>query len=502
MNAVILAAGRGSRLAELTGDMPKCMVQVGGRAIIDHQLDSLLAAGVQRITIVAGYRADQLMRHVCDVFGADSRIEFVINEVYETTNNMYSLYLVQEEAGGDELLLMNADVVFDASIIDEMSRLGGNAVAVDVGAFRHESMKVSTHDGAPGLCRISKELTESESLGCSIDVYRFDKDGVTTLLDRVRETVEGRGRRNDWTELALDELMNEGALRVAPFDIRGRHWFEIDNMDDLREAQAALGSGGVPWDRLKIAFLDMDGTLYMGGKPIAGAAEFLYELRQRVQHVYFLTDNSSRSREQYYERLRGMGFEAELGDILLSTDALCAYLKKEKISRVFCLGTAAFVDALAQRGIANSADDPQAVVLGYDTELTYQKLRRACLLLHDERVRYVASHGDYVCPSDEGDLPDAGSMMAMIDVATGRRPEAVLGKPDVGMVTHVLEKHGVRPEESVMFGDRHYTDYELAHNLGGFFVGVLTGDSSREDFERCDNAAIFPSVGDVFPSEP
>jgi len=125
---------------------------------------------------------------------------------------------------------------------------------------------------------------------------------------------------------------------------------------------------------------------------------------------------------------------------------------------------------LAERGIRHDPRNPEAVVLGYDTELTYDKLARASLLLHDPGMPYFATHTDRVCPTEKGSIPDIGAIMSLIETATGRRPDAALGKPDPRMVRHLFERTGVPPRQSVFFGDRVYTDYDMARSCDALFV--------------------------------
>ena len=104
-----------------------------------------------------------------------------------------------------------------------------------------------------------------------------------------------------------------------------------------------------------------------------------------------------------------------------------------------------------------------------------------------------------VCPSERGPIPDAGSMIALFEKATGRTPERIFGKPDPDMVRFLLERHEAGPDDAVFVGDRAYTDHAMARNCGSLFIGVLSGDATRADFEPCEEIVIFPSVASVFP---
>lgn len=495
MKAVILAAGIGSRLKKLTGDKPKCLVNVNGRCMIDYQLDALLAGGVHKVYIVAGFQADRLIEHVGERFPADNRIEFVVNPDFATTNNMYSLSLCASRVRGEAFLLMNADVVFDASIIRDLTSGEGGAICVDVGAYNDESMKVVQADGR--LVAISKTVPQADALGSSIDVYRLGSAESEIVFAHVLDVVGRQGRRNDWTEVALHQLMSDGRLRMEAFDIRGRHWYEIDNLDDLRQAEMIFGRTALVWDRIRMAFVDMDGTLFKGAQPFPGAPAFFAELRERVPHVYCLSNNSSRSHDEYVTKLHGLGIDVREDEILLSTDALTSFLCASNIRKVYVVGTESLRRVLRQRGIEHDEEAPQAVVLGYDTELTYAKLRAAALMLH-AGLPYFATHVDVVCPTEQGGIPDIGAMSALLEATTGRQPDRTFGKPNADMVRFLYERHGVAPSESVFIGDRVYTDHAMARQCGAQFIGVLSGEATRADYEGLQSIVIFPSVAEIF----
>ncbi len=257
-----------------------------------------------------------------------------------------------------------------------------------------------------------------------------------------------------------------------------------------------------PFDRSlrtkRVAFLDLDGTLYRGDSVIPGAPEFVAELGSRGVAAYFLTNNSSRSKRDCARKLASMGIETGEDRIVLSTDGCAEHLARKGLRRVFAVGTRGFREELATRGIETERPDPQAVVLGYDTETTYERLARAALLLR-RGLPYFATHPDMTCPSSEGPLPDAGAFAALFEAATGRRPDRVFGKPDPSMVERVLKREEARPEDCFAVGDRLYTDFALARNVGCEFVCVLTGEATREDVKRFDHAPslVAESVADI-----
>tara|TARA_B100001245_G_scaffold106599_1_gene77771 strand:- start:168 stop:638 length:471 start_codon:yes stop_codon:yes gene_type:complete len=137
---------------------------------------------------------------------------------------------------------------------------------------------------------------------------------------------------------------------------------------------------------------------------------------------------------------------------------------------------------LEDAGVSTNSENPQYVVLGYDTEITYEKLSTASVHLH-KGVPMVASHPDMVCPSPNGGLPDTGAYMDLFEATTGVRPEHVCGKPNPGMILHKVEALGLRPEQCAMIGDRLYTDMEMAEKAGVHGILVLSGEATMEDLE-------------------
>jgi HAD superfamily hydrolase (TIGR01450 family) len=496
MMAVILAAGFGSRLKDLLVDKPKCLVRVNGRSILDHQLDALLATEIEKVYIVAGFRGDVLRAHV----RTDPRIQFVENADFLMTNNMYSLFLCREHVAGRDFILMNGDVVFDPSIIRDLCRQERSSICVDVGSYSEESMKVVLPVGGDHLSHISKKIPKEEALGSSTDVYLFRREESARLFEHLTTVIEQQHRLKEWTELAIDELMQAGKLAMRPYAIAGRNWYEIDNVEDLRHAETMFGRSHLHWEEIKICFVDMDGTLYRGSQPIPGADHFIRQIRQRVPHVYFLSNNSSATHSEYSAKLQRFNIPARESDIVLSSDALGSFLQQQGLTAVYLVGTRSLEQLLRDRyGIKHHPTKPQAVVLGYDKELTYAKLAEAALFLQ-AGLPYCASHIDVVCPTERGNIPDIGSMIALLEKATGRTPQQTFGKPNRELVQAVFDKTGVAPEHCIFIGDRVYTDYALARNCGARFIGVLSGESTRKDYEPCENLTIFPSVAEIFPA--
>ncbi|MBQ9648412.1 MAG: HAD-IIA family hydrolase [Oscillospiraceae bacterium] len=239
----------------------------------------------------------------------------------------------------------------------------------------------------------------------------------------------------------------------------------------------------------KLFLLDLDGTLYLDETLFDGAAEFLRCIRERGGRYLFLTNNSSKSGDAYVEKLRRLGVEAARSDFLTSVDATILYLREHggQDKLYYVCGTESFKEQLREAGFRLTIDRDAAVdalLMGFDTELTFQKLEDACILL-GRGVEYIATNPDWVCPTWYGYVPDCGSMCEMLFRATGRRPY-VIGKPKPDMAYLAMRSAGAAPEETVVIGDRLYTDIACGVNAGVDTVLVLSGETKREDVETSD----------------
>ena len=226
---------------------------------------------------------------------------------------------------------------------------------------------------------------------------------------------------------------------------------------------------------------DLDGTVYMGDSPITGTVEFIKRNLDRFD-IHFLTNNTSKNLNDYVTKLRGMGIDMTLPRMLSPLIPLADRLEAEGIREIYPVGNANFRAYLRERLPDlrfGASEDCAVVVVGYDTELTYQKLAESCLLLQRPEVRFWATHPDNVCPSPKGPLPDTGSFLALYEKAVARRPELVFGKPATLIVEPLLARY--RPEEMVMVGDRLYTDKVMAESAGMDFILVLSGESTLDD---------------------
>ena len=238
---------------------------------------------------------------------------------------------------------------------------------------------------------------------------------------------------------------------------------------------------------LRLFLLDMDGTIYLDDRLFDGVTDFLAHIRAIGGRYIFLTNNSSKSVEKYIEKLAALGIASTSEDFLTSTDATILYLQKRTYKKIYALGTASFRDQLKKAGlpIAHQLEDGiDCLCMGFDTELTFQKLEDACILL-GKGVDYIATNPDWVCPTWYGYVPDCGSVSEMLFRATGRRP-VFIGKPQPTMALLAMEKAGFKPDQTVLIGDRLYTDISCGVNAGIHTVFVLSGEGTQEDVEKSE----------------
>lgn len=247
--------------------------------------------------------------------------------------------------------------------------------------------------------------------------------------------------------------------------------------------------------------LDMDGTIYLGEQWIEGAREFLEEIGRRGKRYVFLTNNSSKSPEVYVEKLKRMGLEIDVNQIVTSGQAAAAYLKKHYPGkRVFLLGNDLLQREFAEEGIVLDAEAPEVVVTAFDTTLDYGKMCRVCDLVR-AGLPYIATHPDYNCPTADGFIPDAGAIHAFIYASAGRYPDRVIGKPNGDIVDYLIERTGAERERTAMVGDRLYTDIAAGKKHGLKSVLVLSGESCAGDVEGSEVKPdlIFGSVREMIP---
>jgi choline kinase len=237
--AIILAAGVGSRLRPLTDDQPKCLLEVGGRPIIDHQLDALGRCGITDVIVVVGHCGDQVRRHL------GNRVRYVENERYEHTNSLYSLWLVREELASGALIL-NSDVLALPMLFDHLLQWPApDAILVERGyGFEPEDMKVMLNGFQ--VVDFGKDLPSARSHAHNVGVAKFSGEGGVRLGDCLGHLV-ATGHENDWVPVAFREFAKHWPLIAVTTD--GLPWIEIDYLEDLTRARLEIEPAILALDR-------------------------------------------------------------------------------------------------------------------------------------------------------------------------------------------------------------------------------------------------------------
>jgi HAD superfamily hydrolase (TIGR01457 family) len=229
--------------------------------------------------------------------------------------------------------------------------------------------------------------------------------------------------------------------------------------------------------------LDMDGTFYLSDRLLEGALDFIQLLREQKKDFLFLTNNSSKARRQYAEKIARLGLALPEEMVLTSGEATALHLQKDKpAANVYVVGTPSLEEEFRQHGFHLTDKDPDTIVLGFDTTLTYQKLWTLCDLVR-AGVPYLATHPDFNCPTETGWMPDIGAMIAFVKAATGREPDLVVGKPNRIIVDAAGLKMNLNIDQMTMIGDRLYTDIALGQSSGITTVLVLSGETKEEDLK-------------------
>lgn len=232
---------------------------------------------------------------------------------------------------------------------------------------------------------------------------------------------------------------------------------------------------------VKLYLLDMDGTLYFEDELIPGALQFIKALQSKNKNFCYLTNNSSKNKEDYLKKLHKLGLPCSDKQIFTSGMAMGLFLKnKHPDKTIYLVGTKALAEELSSYGIKITTDKPDIVVVGFDRELNYQKLELACGFLFDG-AEFLATNVDKVCPmKNKRYIPDCGSICDMLEVATKKNPYYI-GKPSKEMILTIASEYKIDPREVVIIGDRIYTDVATAKNAGAKSILVLSGETKKED---------------------
>ncbi|MBQ7818035.1 MAG: HAD-IIA family hydrolase [Oscillospiraceae bacterium] len=253
----------------------------------------------------------------------------------------------------------------------------------------------------------------------------------------------------------------------------------------------------------KLFLFDMDGTLYLGNRLFDFTKELLRAIRASGGRYMFMTNNSSKSVADYIKKLASLGIEAEYDDFMTSSQATAYYLKKHYPGKLlYVSGTQSLKDELIKEGFAitEDTDKTEVIVSGFDTELTFRKLHDVSKMLCTRDIPYIATNPDYVCPTEFGSVPDCGSVSDMLYNVSGKRP-LFIGKPSALMPKLAMEKCGATAEQTVVIGDRIYTDIKSGLNAGALTVLVMSGETTADILNASEDKPhlVLKDCGEMIP---
>ena len=248
---------------------------------------------------------------------------------------------------------------------------------------------------------------------------------------------------------------------------------------------------------------DMDGTIYLGGKPFDFAIKFIKNLRKSGKRVLFFTNNASHTSDYYLDKLTRLGYEPTRDEIMTSGDVTYEFLRRYRDGKsVYLVATPELVSDYKDRGIRLLNGDEESadiVITSFDTTLTYEKMNSACRFIRNG-AEYLSTHPDYNCPTEDGFIPDSGAIAAFVTASTGKSP-IYFGKPYKETIEMIGEATGFSNDKMCIFGDRLYTDIALGKRFGVCSVLVLSGETKIEDVCAANDKDkpdfVFDSLNDV-----
>ncbi|MBP2660425.1 MAG: HAD-superfamily hydrolase, subfamily [Firmicutes bacterium] len=250
--------------------------------------------------------------------------------------------------------------------------------------------------------------------------------------------------------------------------------------------------------KVKCFILDLDGTVYLGGKLLDGAIEFLKTLEKNKIAFKFFTNNSSQNAKFYINKIHHMGYDVKENAMLISNHVIIRHLQEAMPGKkVFLLGNEYLTSDFQNSNIHLVEEDPDVVVVGFDTTLAYEKVSKACKFIRAGAI-FLGVHPDFNCPTEDGFIPDCGSICAMITASTGISPE-YFGKPTTHTLQYILKDTGFKEEEIAVVGDRLYTDIALGKGNDLVTILVLSGETKLGDLQKSEihPTLIFDSLKEL-----
>ena len=248
----------------------------------------------------------------------------------------------------------------------------------------------------------------------------------------------------------------------------------------------------------KLFIFDIDGTIKKGDELVEHFLPFLKTIEEKERHYCFLSNNTSLSKTDHLRNLSNLlNKELTTRHLFTPLDQVKNHLLKESIKKIYVIGTESVQAFFEEHRFELTTENPEAVVVTFDTSLDYPKLVAASRLLMDPSVQFILANKDLRCPTEFGFIPDAGSIANMLKATTDHEVDYTGGKPSTDMMQSILETYGLNPEDCVFFGDRLYTDIPMGEAAGILTVLVLTGETKLSDLEPENDMLVLRSYQEL-----
>lgn len=240
MKAIILAAGMASRLRPLTDTTPKCLLKIGERSLLQRSIDALIGNGIKEIVIVTGYLHNLIEDFIKQQY-PNVNVSFIHNDIYDSTNNIYSLWLARPKADGEEILLLDSDLLYDPEIITRvLDTLAANILTLIRHDLGEEEMKVVTDGGSDGnITEISKTCSPTDAIGESLGIEKMGKAYTSALYKELEPMMNQEHLENVFYEKAFERLIPQGHT-FKVLDVTDLFSCELDTIEDFQNAKEKI----------------------------------------------------------------------------------------------------------------------------------------------------------------------------------------------------------------------------------------------------------------------
>ena len=244
-------------------------------------------------------------------------------------------------------------------------------------------------------------------------------------------------------------------------------------------------------------FLDLDGTVYIDNSIIDKADEEIRRLDKNGLEFFYITNNTSADTNYYFTKLKKLNLPVSDKSIISPIHVISNWIQDKRYSNIYVVGVKDFENELIKKtGVKIYSKDPECIIVGFDKELTYQKLEIACKLIN-KGIPYYLSHIDYYCPSLDGNLPDCGSIGLMLETTTGIKPKGNFGKPSQLMTEYIQNMINVK-DNNILVGDRIHTDIEIGKKIGAKTILVCSGEfkKTKDQISNTKDTKIYNTLSD------